>query len=476
MTVADVLRAVRARWALFALCCLVPVAAALAVSGASKPVYMSTAELFVTAPGAASTQDAYQAGLLAQQQAPSYAELATSPAVMRAVAADLGLATSPADLAGQVSATAPTSSVLIDVTAQAGSAAGARDLANATARQLASTVAHLSQPKPSTRPQLTLTLVKPAELPAKPSSKKKTDLVLGFIVGLAIAFTAVILREKTDRRLRTAQQAQAAAACQLVTEVTRPRRTAGLHAPADPAAAEQFRRLCVQLAPLTAARRPRSLAVTSLVPDDPGPAVAANVALALAEGGATVALVDVDPRSEIAGLFDVDDTVGVTTVMNGVAPLRAAARRYSERLFILPAGITPPNSRPVAWPAQLSKLVGLLYREADQVVVHLGPILADARCAELSAVAQAVVVAARRGKDRQAELRLGAEMLASADARLGAVVLASGRLTAMTSAFQTAGPLPPALPSASGNGNGSGRGAPGRTAPFHARVAAARDQ
>jgi hypothetical protein len=87
-------------------------------------------------------------------------------------------------------------------------------------------------------------------------------------------------------------------------------------------------------------------------------------------------------------------------------------------------------------------------------------------------VAQAVVLAARRGKDRQAELRLAADMLDSADARLGAVVLASGHLAAMTSAFQTAGPLQAALPGASGNG--SGRVAPERTAPFHARAAGGR--
>ena len=469
MTVADVLRAVRGRWFLFLFCCIVPVAAALAISGTSKPEYLSTAELFIAAPGAASTQDAYQAGLLAQQQAPSYAELATSPAVMKAVAADLGLATSPADLAGQVSATSPANSVLIDVTAQASSAAGARSLANATALQLASTVAHLSQPKPSTHPQLTLTLAKPAVLPATPSSKKKTDLVLGLIVGLAIAFTAVILREKADGRLRTVQQAQAAAGCRLVTEVAGPHRKAGSRTPAGAAAAEPFRRLCVQLAPLTTARRARSLAVASLVPGDPGPVVAANVALALAEGGATVALVDVDPRSEIARFFGVDGSVSVAAIVDGVTPLRAAAQRYDERLFILSAGTAPPYSRHVAWPAQLSELVGLLYREADQVVVHLGPVLADARCAELSAAAQVVVLAVRRGKDRQAELRLAAEMLGTADARLGAVVLASGRLAPMTSAFQTAGPFPAGLPRASGNG--SGPVGPGRTAPFHARVA-----
>ena len=43
MTAADVLRAIRARWLLFAVCCIVPLAAAIQVARTSAPVYTSTA-------------------------------------------------------------------------------------------------------------------------------------------------------------------------------------------------------------------------------------------------------------------------------------------------------------------------------------------------------------------------------------------------------------------------------------------------
>lgn len=468
MTVADVLRAVRARWLLFSLCCIVPIVAALVVSGASKPVYRSTAELLVAAPGAASTQDAYQGALLAQQQAPSYAELATSPAVMSAVIADLHLAISPVDLASQVSAESPTNSALtnsalIDITAQASSAAAARDIANFTARQLANPAEQLTGTKLGGHQRLTLTLIKPAELPAL-TSKRKTDLLLGLIVGLAVAFSAVIIREKADGRLRTVQQAQTAGGCELVTEVAGPHqraRVAGLRQRAGSESrigtpeAESFRRLCVQLAPMTAASGARRLAVTSIVPGAPGPAVAANIALALAEAGATVALVDVDPASDLAQYFGVDGSVDVTAVIDGVTPLHAAVQRYSERLLYLPVGAASPSQQHGAVsPTQLTELVALLRQQAHQVVVHVGPVLANARCAELCAVAETVILTAQKGKDRQAELRLAAEILRSANARLGAVVLANRRLSPMTSAFQVAGSVPEELPRALANGTG----------------------
>lgn len=460
MTVADVLRAVRARWLLFSFCCIVPIVAALAVSGTSKPVYRSTAQLLVAAPGAATAQDAYQGALFAQEQAPSYAELATSPAVMSAVIAALHLAISPVDLAGQVSAEAPPTSALIDITAQASSAAAARDIANFTALQLANQAEQLSGTKLSGHQKLSLTLINPAALPAT-TSKKKTDLVLGLIVGLAIAFSAVIIREKADARLRTIQQTQTAAGCQLVTEVVGPHqgaRVAGPHQRAEPESrigapeAESFRRLGVQLAPLTAASGARRLAVTSIMPGAPGPAVAANIALALAEGGVTVALVDVDTSSDLGQYFGVDSSVDVAAVIDGGMPLHAAVQRYSERLLYLPVRAASP--RHVVSPTQLTELVALLRQQAHQVVVHVGPVLANARCAELCAAAETVILTARKDKDRQAELRLATEILRSANASLGAVVLTTRRLSPMTSAFQVEGSVPEELPRALANGTG----------------------
>ena len=140
MTVADVLRAIRARWLLFTVCCIVPIAAAaFAAARAPAPVYSATAGLFVEptrpATGADAYQNAFSAAQLAQLQTPSYASLVDSPAVLRAVIADLHLATTPSQLSRQVSATSPLNSVVIDITASGDSAAAARDIANDTAQR-----------------------------------------------------------------------------------------------------------------------------------------------------------------------------------------------------------------------------------------------------------------------------------------------------------------------------------------------------
>ena len=230
-------------------------------------------------------QNASSAAQLAQQQAPSYASLVDSPAVLRAVIADLHLATTPSELSRQVSATSPLNSVVIDITASGDSAAAARDIANDTAQRFVglvegmsgSILGHALAPPPVAgpsaeervvRPQLRLSLVQPALLPTAPSSSHKTsDLFLGLVVGLAVGLTAVILREKTDRRVRTVGEARSSAGCSFVTSVgdTGGRagsliRRAGLPIrTADPgsSAAESFRRLRLRLARALSAHLPR---------------------------------------------------------------------------------------------------------------------------------------------------------------------------------------------------------------------------
>lgn len=493
MTVADVLRAIRARWLLFTVCCIVPLAAAFAVGRASAPVYSATAGLFVAptrlAVGVDAYPDAYSAAQLAEQQAPSLASVANSPVVLRAVIADLHLATTPSQLSGQVSAASPANSVVINITARAGSAAAARDIANDTARRFAdlartvsgSILGHVLARPPAAEgrsvvgPPVRLTLVEPALLPTAPSSKHKiTDLVLGLVVGLAVGLTAVIMREKTDRRVRTVGEARSSTGCNFVTSVgdTEGRarsliRRAGLPIrTADPgsSAAESFRRLRLGLptgsctarlstAPALSGHHAQSLAVTSLAPGDSGPAVAVNLALVLAEAGSPVLLVDADARGQIAAHFGMDSTLGLTTAISEEAPPESAFHQYHENLRILPAGSATADGEPPS-PAQLAELLDTWQGTSDYIVVHAGPILAHAVAAELSATARTVLLVAQRDEARQDDLRLATEMLHNAHADLLCVVLAPAHLAVRPSEYRTGRPGSATGLAAAGNGQG----------------------
>jgi succinoglycan biosynthesis transport protein ExoP len=453
MTVADVLRAVRGRWLLFVLCCLAPVAAAGALTRHSSTTYQSTAVLYVAATyHTSSGSGAYQGALLAQQQAPSIAQLVNSPVVLKAVIRNLNLTGSPAQLAAQLSAVSPTNSVLIDVTARSGSPAAARNIANVTGAQLADLAERLAAADRPGHAPVKVTIANPAVLPTAPLPQhKKTSLILGLVTGLAVAFTAVILREKLDPRIRTAQQAGEAADCRLVWVFKGNWRTAIPWSPvrveAESAVAESFRRLRIRLLPATAAHGTYSLAATSLETGDPGAAVAVNLALALVESGSTVALLDTDPHSSlVADYLGLDGSAGIASVVNGITPLEEAIQKYGERLFVLPAGATGVSQSPIVSQTELTELMELLGRRVDHVVISVAPIFSHADTAELCATADTVVLATRTANCRKGRLRLAAEILRSAGADLGGVVLAPKRLAPMTSAFRAVMPIPSAMP------------------------------
>ena len=468
MSVADVVRAIRARWLLFTVCCIVPIAAAaFAAVHAPAPVYSATAGLIVEPTvlleGPDAYQSAYTAAQLAQLQAPSYASLVDSPAVLRAVIADLHLATTPSQLSRKVSATSPLNSVVIDITASGDSAAAARDIANDTAQRFVGLGSSVVSPA------LRLSLVKPALLPTTPSSSHKTsDLFLGLVVGLAVGLTAVILREKTDLRVRTVGEARLSTGCSFVASVgdTGGRagsliRRAGLpiHT-ADPgsSAAESFRRLRLRLARALSAHPAKSLAVTSLAPGDCGSVVAINLALVLAEAGSSVLLVDADARAgQITSHFGMDSQLGLTTVIGEETLPQSAFRQYHENLRLLPAG-SPAADGEQPSPAQLAELLDTWQGTSDYIVVHVGPILAHAVAAELSAAAHTVLLVAQRDEARQKDLRLATEMLRNANADLLGVVLAPAHLAVRPSEYRTGRPgSTPALAAAS---NGQGTAAP----------------
>jgi polysaccharide biosynthesis transport protein len=491
MTVADVVRAIRARWLLFAVCCIVPIAAAaFAAARAPAPVYSATAGLIVEpttlVQGVDAYQSAYGAAELAQLQTPSYASLVDSPAVLRAVIADLHLATTPSQLSRKVSASSPLNSVVIDITAKGDSAAAARDIANDTAQRFAdlakgmsgSILGHMLVPpvvgpagvgQSVVGPPLKLSLVKPALLPTAPSSSHTaTDLLLGLVVGLAAGLTAVILREKADRRVRTVGEARSSTGCSFVTSVgdTGGRagsliRRAGLPIrTAEPgsSAAESFRRLRLRLARALSAHPAKSLAVTSLAPGDCGPVVATNLALVLAEAGSSVLLVDADVRSgQIASHFGMDSQLGLTTVIGGETLPESAFQQHHENLRLLPAG-SPAADGEQPSPAELAQLLDTWQGTSDYIVVHVGPILAHAVAAELSAAAHTVLLVAQRNKARQEDLRLATEMLRDANADLLGVVLAPAHLAVRPSEYRTSRPgSTPGLAAAS---NGQGTAAP----------------
>jgi Mrp family chromosome partitioning ATPase/capsular polysaccharide biosynthesis protein len=240
-------------------------------------------------------------------------------------------------------------------------------------------------------------------------------LVIGFMTGLGLAF----LRDALDARPRSAGEIGSRLDLRLLGRLPEPpralKRANGLVMLADPESpsAEAFRMLRMSLEFATSRRIVRRgssefpvaarsgdrhigrLMVTSAVEGEGKSTTVANLAVAFAEAGRRVFLVDLDfGRGSIHRFFGLPSQPGVTDVALGSVPLETvvsyvdmdvaarierSTRPHSERrtgsLGVVPLGTMPAHADDVGGTAAIEQVLERLESEADLVLVDSPPLL-----------------------------------------------------------------------------------------------------
>lgn len=141
----------------------------------------------------------YQASLLVQSRMRSYPDLVDSPEVLAPVIAELDLDETPASLRGRVAATNPQGTVLLKVEVEGSDAAQTAAIANAVSEAYGRFLEQQDADGSDESP-LTVDLSVPATAPGGPTwPKRRTNQVLGLVVGAGIGFGLMLLfRRKTE--------------------------------------------------------------------------------------------------------------------------------------------------------------------------------------------------------------------------------------------------------------------------------------
>lgn len=434
MHLETLVRAVRRQRRLVLLCAGVGAVVVFGLSLRSGPVFEATSQVYLTtAPGAAPVEAAALA-----QKAQTYTRLVTSEQVSTAVAKDVSLPYPSEQLAQHVSATSEPGTVLLDIRVRDASPGLARDIADSVAVHLAETVKSLESPDASSAPSVTLTVTKravPAREPIGPNRLRDTGL--GALLGLLAGLSVVGVRALGDRSVRTRAHVEARGG-HLLSEI--PDDDSASKLPlilADPfsARAEGIRRLRTNLrgGSRTASGRPvRSVVVTSALPGEGRTTTACNLAIALAQNGDEVVLVDADlRRGALADVMDISATTGLTNVLSGERPLAEALHTWRPELplRVLPSGPLPPNPSEVAGSAQLAALVATLTDNGLTVVLDSPPLLPVTDAALLASATDGAVVVVRSGTSTREDLQACLDALSAGGARSLGVVLnrATGR-------------------------------------------------
>jgi polysaccharide biosynthesis transport protein len=130
--------------------------------------------------------------------------------------------------------------------------------------------------------------------------------------------------------------------------------------------------------------RCRTILITSPEASDGKTTSAANLAIAMAQTGKRVLLVDgVLQTPMLHTIFGVSPNTGLSTILNGQTetPEKAIRRTSVNGLWVLPAGITPPNPTDLLNTPAFPELLEQLADKYDHVIIDAPPLaeLADAR-------------------------------------------------------------------------------------------------
>ncbi len=269
-----------------------------------------------------------------------------------------------------------------------------------------------------------------AVIPSSPVSPNRGAwTLLGALVALLIAVPMSMMRQTTDRRIRSSEALADLTGLPLIGAFGFDRDAARqtLATDLDPSHPrfEAARIMRTNLQFLDVDQSSSVFTITSSVPGEGKTTVAANVAVALARGGQSVILIDGDlRRPRLAALFDVNSSVGLTSALVGKAPLeKAISATRVPGLDVLPSGTRPPNPAELLQTQAMSDLLTELSRIYDVVLIDAPPLLPVTDAALLAGASDGALLVVRHGRTTQEQISTSIDRLDGVGATLYGTVL-----------------------------------------------------
>ena len=162
-------------------------------------------------------------------------------------------------------------------------------------------------------------------------------------------------------------------------------------------AAESCRTVRTNLMFMAADSPNKTMVVTSANPKDGKTTVATNIAIALAQSGQRVLLIDADlRRPRIHDAFDLDNRTGLTNTLVGERTLSEVTRDVGiDKLSVVTCGPLPPNPAELLHTKQFSRLLEEAASQYDRVILDSPPLRAVTDAAILAPQCGGVLLVVR---------------------------------------------------------------------------------
>lgn len=430
MELRDYLRILRRNWLLIVTCALIGLLVGAVASFAVRPTYMAQTKLFVAIQSSGSVQELQQGNTFTQARVQSYVETVTEPLVLQPVVDSLGLETTAEQLAGKVTATADLNTVIITIAVEDTSPVQAAAIAQATANSLVESVGGLESPAAEGPSPVNLTVITPATAPSQPSAPNtRLNLALGLLVGLALGVGAAVLRTTLDTRVRGESDLRRISDAPLLGGISfdadAQKKPLLTQAPTQSPRAESFRQIRTNLQFAHVSHKSKAVLVTSSLPGEGKSTTATNLAIAIAQGGQSVVLVDADlRRPRVDEYLGLERNAGLTTALIGRADVEDLLQPWgADELYILTAGQIPPNPSELLGSNAMKQLITRLEQKFDAVIIDAPPLLPVTDAAVLAQQVGGVVLVVGSSKVRLPDLQKALGNLELVDADLLGVVI-----------------------------------------------------
>ncbi len=371
----------------------------------TTPTYASTSSVIITLPRSSGVTEALQGVQLSTQLLQSYAAIGTSLSAAESVRAKLALPQSAEAVRSMISVTPRPETLLINVGAVDTDPQRSQRVAEAATQVL---IAEISRLERSKLDKVEASVVDRAREGVQVGPRSRAHLAVGLFLGLLVGTALALLLEALDRTVKSPEQATELFGAPLLALVPKLKSDA-LNAATianerlSPAG-ESYRTLRTAVRFVDLDRPLRILLVTSPSANEGKTTTATNLAVALAQSGERVILVDCDlRRGRAVQSLGLPEGVGVTSVITRSAALDDAIQGWRGLMHVLGSGPLPPNPSEILGSQLMVSILDELQGHADVIVIDSAPILPVTDSVVLAAHVDGVIMVARAGQTQRAD-------------------------------------------------------------------------
>jgi capsular exopolysaccharide synthesis family protein len=426
----DYLRIVSRNWIAMVACAMAGLLIAAAASLAVKPTYTAQTQLFVAIQSSGSVSELQQGNTFSQARVQSYIQTAGTPAVLQPAIDSLGLDITPAALSKNIKASSDSNTVIITIAAVDSSPVQAAAVAQAVGNSLVAAIDEIERPKAGGTSPVRLSVITPAIAPSSPSGPNtKMNLVLGFLVGLGLGLGLAVVRTTVDTKVRGELDVRRATDAPILGGIAydgdATKRPLLTQSPMQSRRAEAFRQIRTNIQFAHVSHGSKTVLVTSSLPGEGKSTTATNLAIAMAQAGQSVVLVDADlRRPSVNEYLGLERNAGLTTALIGQADVNELLQPWgADNLYVLTSGQIPPNPSELLGSEAMKNLIAHLESTFDAVVIDAPPLLPVTDAAVLAHQVGGVVLVIGASKVKLADLKKSIGALEMVEADLLGVVL-----------------------------------------------------